>query len=170
MMDPTALDVIEATLVADLQTALPAIPVEAYPDNPDRYDFIHEVGACLVRYEGGRFSDPFTMDDLDDLAFNITLLARSLRGHEGAYTFLSAIRGVAHGKQFIAPLPFRCAVKREGYVNVHGGIWRFDINLAVGVDEADIPEPGMLKDLYVGIAPNIGADHETDYFQVVEGV
>ncbi|MCC4040356.1 hypothetical protein LL061_08645 [Escherichia coli] len=36
--------------------------------------------------------------------------------------------------------------------------------IGVGVDPFDYPTQGILKQVYVGVAPDIGAEHESDYY------
>ena len=52
---------IEEALLSKLQEELPELSVEALPDKPDDYDFIHPVGAVLVKYDSSNFSDDYCL-------------------------------------------------------------------------------------------------------------
>jgi len=91
----------ETALVDAVTAALPDLQVEPFPDRPQHWNFIHEVGAVLIRYHGGKFGKP---NDTSQVmvqdrtpTFVLTVFSRNLRDHLGAYDILETLRQTLTG-------------------------------------------------------------------------
>lgn len=114
---------IEDSVIARLeQKTAKRVLVQPYPDNPEIYEPTHPVGALLVRYDSGEYSDTkdtgIVLQDRDML-WEITLAMWSLRGKgagQGLYSYIEATRIALTGWR-----PPNCLLKMtpvdEGYVN-----------------------------------------------------
>ena len=84
---------IEGRIVKQLQLDIPDLEVLAFPDRPESYDVIHPVGAILVSMDRVNFIQPndFWNQGLT-IQFEVVLLIKNLRNHQGAYELLDRIR------------------------------------------------------------------------------
>ena len=117
---------IEEALLSKLQEELSELSVEAFPDKPDDYDFIHPVGAVLVKYDSSSFSDDYCLAytaQYRTLTFMVVSLTRNLRTHCGCYDVLERIRNAILGLK----LPGLEQVKQvdEQFSDETDGIWTY---------------------------------------------
>lgn len=108
-----------------LQTALPDVAVELFPDNPANYRFIHPKGAVLVSYQTSRFKK------LEDIGFVVqerqlvlyfTVFSRSLHGELGGLYLLDALRLALAGFAPVDCTP--CHFLDDGFLTENGGAWQ----------------------------------------------
>lgn len=140
---------IETAIVARLAAALTGLRVEAFPDSPDTYRLQHPRGAVLVGYGRSDYGRPLATGPIVQdrrLEFDITVLARHLRDHGGAYGVLDAVR--------IALTGFRPAGAtglqpvRDRFLAVRDGVWRYAITLATtmpALETADEEQGPLLR-------------------------
>lgn len=126
---PSYLERVEDALVAALKAGVPgSAKVDAYPANPDSYDFAGLEAAVLVHYQGSRYSGregPANANQARRLNFNIILLTRKLRTHSGAYTTLEDIRLALQGAVFEGAGP--AEIVSDSLTSENQGLWRWDI-------------------------------------------
>jgi hypothetical protein len=93
---------IEQAIVEALAEAIPALTVEAMPENPGQYAMTSALGAVLVGYQGSSYSGFTSQGGSQDREFHfeVTLLMRDLRTHQGAYAQLETIRETLAGLTF----------------------------------------------------------------------
>lgn len=114
---------IEQAIVGRLAGLIGDVPVEAFPDDPAGYVLRHRRGAILVAYGRGR---PYRQIPVDvvtqdrELQWDVHLLMRHLRSHEGAYAYLDAVRLALTGWKYpgagtkMVPGPDRFVGHRDG--------------------------------------------------------
>ncbi|MEW6708318.1 MAG: Gp37 family protein [Candidatus Riflebacteria bacterium] len=120
------INTIETAIVARLAAEVEELPAYAFPDRPEDFKklpFNH--GMILVSYSGSSFSEPTNMDTLIQervLEFVVTLQIKDLRTHDGAYTYLDAIRAALSG---FSPQSDRRVLYlvEEGFVDKVESVW-----------------------------------------------
>ena len=144
---------IVAGVVDHVRAAVPDIEVEAWPDDPEGFEFYHEGAVALVRYAGSDFSEPKAIGAVvQDRAMEIVirLLVRSLMGDGGAYRVLESLRRALTGQRIEGCTRMR--PRREGFVGRLGGVWRFDMSFVTScpaIEDADTESGPLLKDVRV---------------------
>ena len=111
-----------------------AVKVEAFPDNPDRYDFANLPAALLIHSSGSQFSGregPANKAQSRRMQFALFLLCRSLRGQGGAYNHLEDIRLALQGHAFAGAGP--AEIVRDALDDQRDGIWRWQILIALNI-------------------------------------
>ncbi len=123
---------IESTIISILQTALPDIQIEGFPERPSDYKLMHPIGALLVRYAGAKYGEPLTTNTCMQwrtIEFEIILIMRHLRrDYEGAYAYIDTVRSALigyaiNGQKFYG-------VKEE-FITEMAGVWQFGITFAI---------------------------------------
>ena len=82
-------------VVEHLQTAIPWVIVEAFPERPSEYQFIHPTGAILVGYGGSKFTDLEHLGNIAqqrDMTLVLTVIGSNLHGDEGTLAILDEAR------------------------------------------------------------------------------
>ena len=117
---------IENTLIARLQANLPELVVEAFPDNPSEYEFIHPVGAVLVQYDSSSFSDDYCLAftaQKRTMKFNVVSLTRSLREHNGCYDVLERVSQTILGLKLDGFEQFK--QETDSFSDEVDGVWTY---------------------------------------------
>ncbi|AAU90999.1 conserved hypothetical protein [Methylococcus capsulatus str. Bath] len=126
---PNTIEALEAAIVARLGAALPDVEVAPYPADPANYQFLHPVGALLVRYHGSHYGALMDTDAVVQerlLAVEITFLFRALNGQDGLYAYLERARRVLTG---FKPAGFgKVYPLRDAFLEEHGGEWRYAVD------------------------------------------
>lgn len=117
---------IETVLIKKLQNELPELAVEAFPDNPSEYEFIHPLGAVLVQYESTQFEGDYALAFTAQpatITFAVVSLTRNLRSHSGCYDVLERIRNAILGLK----IPGLEQVKQtdERFSAEEDGVWTY---------------------------------------------
>jgi len=123
---------IEAALIAKIKALAPAVLVEGFPDQPAGYRLSHPVGAVLVRFAGGEYGQSRATDVVVQnwrLVWELTVVVRNLRRHDGAYPLLDALRRGLTGAVF--PGCGKAYPVRDEFVDETGGIWQYALALAM---------------------------------------
>ena len=95
------IDTIENAIINKLETADLDMSVQAFPSRPEEYKQLPTgKGLALVAYRGSSLSEPTNTDAIVQervMQFAVTLQVRDLRGHQGAYPKLEAVRSALSG-------------------------------------------------------------------------
>jgi len=103
-MDLTVVeDDIKARLVAQIVADVPEI--RSWPNNPADYQFIHPIGAVLLRYNGDNSETPVPNQQkkavqLRTVSWLVGVITKNLSredGHQGAYDILEKVRAALVG-------------------------------------------------------------------------
>lgn len=133
-------------MIADLERAIverlaeaTSVEVAAFPDSPDAYRVLHQRGAILVGYRGMEAVQPPRLSRLTQVArarWQVTVLARSLRRHDGAYELLEMVRSRLLGWS-PGPSAGPLWLVSEEYRTYEDGTWQYDVTWACHVVVGD---------------------------------
>ncbi len=85
---------IEEAIIERLKSKITDLVVEGFPEKPSEYKLMHHKGAILVAYAGSTYEEPAATDVVVQerkVEFDITVVMRHLRTHEGAYQYLDTL-------------------------------------------------------------------------------
>jgi len=123
---------------------------DALPDAPDGYAMTHQKGAVLVCNRGSRYDAPETTGrpiQRRTLTYDLTLLVRNLRHHEGAYEAIDALAtGLAGWKTDWSITGARLV--EDGFQRRRAGVWEWDVTVEIPVYL--IPPPPKPKEPWGG--------------------
>lgn len=143
---------IEDAIIARLKAKLPTILVQQYPDDPEIYEPTHPVGALLVRYSDGEYSDPRATDVVvqdRELMFEVTLALWSLRGKAGQgglYSYLEAVRVALTGytppqcRRKMAPVAEEFVSRTAALKNKSRRLWQYAITFKTATLNIEVVE------------------------------
>ena len=126
---------IESALVARVKEILApfGFAVEPYPDGPGSYAMTHPRGAVLAVNKGSAYSPPETTSRAIQqriLTFELTVLVRNLRGHQGAYAVIDALAcGLAGWKAPNAVFGARLA--KDGFISREASVWTWGLSVEI---------------------------------------
>lgn len=130
--------IIEA-IIEHLRTSIPWVSVEAFPERPTEYQFIHPVGAILVGYAGSKFTQ---LEQLGKIAQqrNITLIltifGSSLHNDDGTLAILDETRLALTGFQPPHCLP--CHLIDEKFLNEEAGAWQYQLTVQTETQQVQL--------------------------------
>lgn len=138
---------IEKAFIAWLNNVIPDLPAESFPDDPERYDLLHEGGVVLVRYNGTTFAEPETLGlttQSGETEFVLSVLAFSLTDPNGIYALLTKVLRAICGKSFNGSTPVK--IKNVAFAGVNINRWQYDITASfdLPIVEAAEAEPFSL--------------------------
>lgn len=143
----TALEAQARSLVAPF-----SLKVEPFPEAPDNYVPTHPTGTVLVVYKGSAYG-PAQSTDLviqdREMDFELTILIRNLRKHQGAYAVIEALRNGLAG--WMAPGANKGArLVRDEFRGHEAGIWHWALGIRIPTTSVPTETPdevfGILKD------------------------
>lgn len=151
-----AIEQVEAAIVERLKVELAgSVKVEAFPNEPDKFDFANLSAAALIHYVGSKYAPrqgPAKTDQRRTQQFAIVLLARSLRGQGGAYMHLEDIRLALQGDSFAGAGP--AEIVRDELQSENDGVWRWWVQIALPMPavarERQNPAPLMRPIIHSG--------------------
>lgn len=117
-------------VVEHLQAAIPWVSVEAFPERPSEYQFIHPVGAILVGYGGSKFGE---IEQLGRIAqqrnvrLMLTVFGSSLNADDGTLAILDETRLAMVG--FAPPNCQPCHLISEEFLAEDAGAWQYQLVL-----------------------------------------
>lgn len=175
---------IEDELLARLRQALtregaahPVVDLLPWPGRPEEYRLVHQVGALLVMYRGGKFPQRVGLVEWP-AEFELGLLVRNLRTHQaragspdvgtGAYDLLEACRVALAGFE----LPGAAGpayVTAENYTGHREGVWAYSVRVSVPMVSV-LPVPEVAGPFVaVGTEPppelaDLQVQHPADFF------
>nr|DAI52704.1 MAG TPA: tail completion protein [Caudoviricetes sp.] len=144
---------IEKAFIAWLNNVIPDLPAESFPDDPERYDLLHEGGVVLVRYNGTTFAEPETLGlttQSGETEFVLSVLAFSLTDPNGIYALLTKVLRAICGKSFNGSTPVK--IKNVAFAGVNINRWQYDITASfdLPIVEAAEAEPfSLIKHLTI---------------------
>lgn len=142
---------LEHAIVARLADLGP-LAVAAFPDSPESYRQLHQVAAVLVAYRGMEADPPERLSRLAQVArvrWDIVVLARNLRRHDGAYHLLDAIRGLLLGWR-PGPQAGPLWLVGEQYRSQEDGVWQYVATYTCHVAVGDPELVDHLLDVITG--------------------
>lgn len=119
----------EASIIGILKQNFPELHVEGFPEKPSEFRLLHPKGAILIHYQGGNYTESKSINFIyqeKKLEFSITIIAKHLRTHTGAYEYLDKTRELLTGFK-----PENCTKMypiKEEFIGEDGGIWQYSIN------------------------------------------
>lgn len=130
---------IENSLITELKTSFPEVLVQGFPEKPDEFILLHPIGALLVHYQGGSYSDSNSIGCITQESqkeFSITIVTRNLRSNNGAYEYLDRVKSVLTGFK-----PDECSLlkpTKDYFISEHSGIWQYGINFSLTAQNIQI--------------------------------
>lgn len=134
----------ETDLVAKLKDFLGVtVQVEAFPDNPETYDYTQPNGAVLVQYHGSVYAAPVpnrTGKVIQERTGNwiCTILHRNLSQHGGVYALIEGVRRALTGYT-LSGMPESTVLYpvNDGFINRNPGKWVYQITFAQSSPEVE---------------------------------
>lgn len=140
---------IEKAIIERLKAKIDNVQIEGFPEKGTEYPLLHHKGAILVVYAGANYSEPKTIEAVVQerkMQFDLYVLLRNLRFHEGAYEMLEKVRLALTG--FRPKGASKMYPVREAFVDYENGIWYYVISFVVNVpaiEELELDELPRLK-------------------------
>ena len=126
-------------VVEHLQAAIPWVSVEAFPERPSEYQFIHPVGAILVGYGGSKFGE---IEQLGRIAqqrnvrLMLTVFGSSLNADDGTLAILDETRLAMVG--FAPPNCQPCHLISEEFLAEDAGAWQYQLVLQTETQQVEV--------------------------------
>ena len=123
---------IETVIIEKLKADFPEILVIGFPDKPSEFILLHQIGALLVHYQGGNYSNTQALNFITQEAqkeFSITIVTRNLRNNNGAYDYLEKVKSALSGFK-IDECSLLYPVK-DFFISENAGIWQYGINFSL---------------------------------------
>lgn len=132
---------IENQIITKLHEEFPDLLVQGFPEKPSEFILIHPIGAILIHYRGGSFSNTNALDIISQekkMDFAITLVTRNLRSNNGTYELLDKIKKVLCGYKIdecskLTPV-------KEGFLSENNGIWQYEITFTLSTPSVEYLE------------------------------
>lgn len=130
---------IENKVINILKGKFTELNVEGFPEKPSEFILLHPIGALLVHYQGGIYSESLSFGCIAQEVkkeFSITVVTRNLRGNNGAYEYIDKI------KQFLSGFKIdECSLltpTKDNFISENGGIWQYAINFTLTTQNVQI--------------------------------
>ncbi|WP_019272483.1 Gp37 family protein [Neisseria lactamica] len=126
-------------VVGHLQTAIPWVSVEAFPERPSEYQFIHPAGAILVGYGGSKFGEIEQLGRIAqqrDVRLVLTVFGSSLNADDGTLAILDETRLAMVG--FVPPNCRPCHLVSEEFLNEDAGAWQYQLVLQTETQQVEV--------------------------------
>lgn len=126
-------------VVEHLQAAIPWVSVEAFPERPSEYQFIHPVGAILVGYGGSKFGDIEQLGRIAqqrDVRLMLTVFGSSLNADDGTLAILDETRLAMVG--FAPPNCQPCHLISEEFLAEDAGAWQYQLVLQTETQQVEV--------------------------------
>ena len=123
---------VENAIIERLQTSLPEILVDGFPDKPSEFILLHPVGALLVHYQGSNYTTTQALGfvtQVNQKEFSVTIVTRNLRNNNGAYEYLDKVKAELSGFQIdecTSLIP-----TKDFFISENKGIWQYGINFTL---------------------------------------
>lgn len=132
----------------------PGRVIKSYPDKPAAYKMLAKQLELLVVFRGGDFESPKATakraPQRREVNFEISVMVRSLGGHQGAYAVLEQVRLALQGWK---PLPDADPIEivRDTFLDVTAGEWTWAVFVRTYIYAWPAPlggaEPGRITQL-----------------------
>lgn len=126
-------------VVEHLQAAIPWVSVEAFPERPSEYQFIHPVGAILVGYGGSKFGEIEQLGRIAqqrDVRLVLTVFGSSLNADDGTLGILDETRLAMVG--FAPPNCRPCHLISEEFLAEDAGAWQYQLVLQTETQQVEV--------------------------------
>lgn len=126
-------------VVEHLQAAIPWVSVEAFPERPSEYQFIHPVGAILVGYGGSKFGEIEQLGRIAqqrDVRLVLTVFGSSLNADDGTLAILDEARLAMVG--FAPPNCRPCHLISEEFLAEDAGAWQYQLVLQTETQQVEV--------------------------------
>ncbi|WP_114922254.1 Gp37 family protein [Neisseria elongata] len=126
-------------VVEHLQAAIPWVSVEAFPERPSEYQFIHPVGAILVGYGGSKFGNIEQLGRIAqqrDVRLMLTVFGSSLNADDGTLAILDETRLAMVG--FAPPSCQPCHLISEEFLAEDAGAWQYQLVLQAETQQVKV--------------------------------
>lgn len=126
-------------VVEHLQAAIPWVSVEAFPERPSEYQFIHPVGAILVGYGGSKFGEIEQLGRIAqqrDVRLMLTVFGSSLNADDGTLAILDETRLAMVG--FAPPSCQPCHLISEEFLAEDAGAWQYQLVLQTETQQVEV--------------------------------
>lgn len=127
------LDILEQTR-QQLAARLPGLACDYFPENPDDYRLLHDVGALLLSYTSTTFGGTDALGIVvqpQPVRLTVTVVIRQLNGKSGAVAALDALRQIIGGWR-----PDGCATPfilvDEKFLGRTDGLWQYALTVQAG--------------------------------------
>lgn len=151
------------SVVEHLQQAIPWVIVEAFPERPSEYQFIHPTGVILVGYGGSKFTDLEHLGSIAqqrDITLVLTIIGSNLHGDEGTLAILDETRLAIVG--FRPPNCLPCHLLAERFLSEDAGAWQYELTVQTETQQVQVYQPEN-KPLFTRTRPRESGDpHEQD--------
>ena len=137
---------IENSIIEKLKPNFSNLLVQGFPEKPQEFTLLHPVGAVLVHYRGGNYSNADAINFISQdkkMDFAITIVTRNLRSNNGAYEVLDKIKQGLCGFK-IAGCSKLTPVK-EGFLSEISGIWQYEITFSLSTPSVEDLEEGGIN-------------------------
>lgn len=132
---------IEDAIIERLKSKITDLEITGFPEKPAEYKLMHRKGALLVVFAGATYSEPKSADIIYQerkLEFDINIVMRHLRTHEGAYAYLDVVRVALTGFKISGTGKFYPV--REQFLSEEVGIWQYRITFACSMPAVEASE------------------------------
>ncbi|MFV2030825.1 Gp37 family protein [Neisseria sp. S1] len=129
-------------VVEHLQAAIPWVIVEAFPERPSEYQFIHPTGAILVGYGGSKFTALEHLGSIAqqrDITLVLTVIGSNLHGDEGTLAILDETRLAIVG--FRPPNCLPCHLLAERFLSEDAGAWQYELTVQTETQQVQVYKP-----------------------------
>ena len=123
---------IENSIITKLQEKFNDFQVTGFPEKPQEYILLHPIGAILVRYNGGSYSNSneiWVISQTKKLDFAITIVTRNLRSNNGTYETLDKVQKALCGYKIDGCS--KLIPQKEMFISENNGIWQYEINFTL---------------------------------------
>ena len=137
---------IENSIIDKLKENFSNLLVDGFPEKPQEFTLIHPVGAILVHYRGGNYSNTDALGFISQdkkMDFAITVVTRNLRSNNGAYEVLEKIKQVLCGFKILGCS--KLTPVKEGFLSEIGGIWQYEITFTLTTPSVEDLEEGGIN-------------------------
>ena len=137
---------IENSIIDKLKENFSNLLVDGFPEKPQEFTLIHPVGAILVHYRGGNYSNTDAVGFISQdkkMDFAITVVTRNLRSNNGAYEVLEKIKQVLCGFKILGCS--KLTPVKEGFLSEISGIWQYEITFTLATPSIEDLEEGGIN-------------------------
>ena len=123
---------IENSIISKLKENFSELLVEGFPDKPSEFILIHPIGALLVHYQGGNYSQTQSLGFISQESkkeFAITVITRNLRSNNGAYEYIDKVKSVLSGYQIDECT--KLYPTKDYFISENSAIWQYGINFSL---------------------------------------
>ena len=129
---------IENSIIERLKENFPEFLTQGFPEKPQEFILLHPVGAILVHYMGGNYTNTDALSFITQerkLEFAITIVTRNLRNNNGAYETLDKVKRILCGYKILGCT--KLTPTKEGFLSETNGIWQYEIRFTLSTPSVE---------------------------------